>query len=76
MKVLELLNTIKQHEDYYPNSLLLKSSDEYGCIYKWLIKVYNIAVRKEIFIELNLEESELNLLDKTVISYIEVSPAK
>ena len=76
MTVSELSNTIKQNEDYVSNSLILKSSDNFGCIYKYLLKSNNIAVRKEIFIELSSAESALNLLDKTIINYIEVSPAK
>lgn len=75
MKVSELLNEIAQHSDYVVNSLHLKSSDNLGCTYKWLVKGGNLATRKEIFIALNLEESALDLLDKMVIDYIEVYPA-
>jgi hypothetical protein len=76
MKVNEYLETIKNKSNYVNNSLYLKSADNLGCIYKYLIKQNDeTAYRKEIFIELNSEESELDLLDKTVISYIEVYPA-
>ncbi len=76
MKVSDLLISIAENSDYVANSLLLKSSDNKGCSYKWLIKAGDIAYRKQIFIALDPEESELELLDKTVINYIEVSPAK
>jgi len=76
MKVSEYLTTIKNQENYVTNSLFLKSSDNYGCVYKFLEKNIIGAMRREIFIELNSEESEVALLDKTVVSYVEVLPAK
>jgi len=76
MKVLELLNIIKQDLDYIENSIFLKSSDNKGCTFKWLIKAGDVAYRKQIFITLDEEESELELEDKTVVSYIEIVPAK
>jgi hypothetical protein len=76
MKVSEYLAIIQENNTYMNNSLYLKSADNYGCVYKYLIKrIDNSASRKEIFIELNEEESELDLLDKTVVNYIEVYPA-
>jgi len=76
MKVSELLNEIKEQSDYFPNSLYLKSSDNYGCVYKWLINQKEFASRQELFIALNPDESELNILDKTVIDSIKVEPPK
>ena len=76
MTVSEFLTTIESDQSYVNHSLFLKSSDNYGCIYKLLIKSNDVAIRKEIFIELNAEESEITLLDKTVVSSIEVYPAK
>lgn len=76
MTVNELLNNIRLIEDYFPNSIHLISSDNSGCVYKYLYKSNTLGIRKEIFIELNPEEFELNLLDKTVVSSIEVFPAK
>jgi len=76
MTVSEFLITIESDQSYVNHSLYLKSSDNYGCVYKWLIKSNDIAIRKEIFVELNPQESELNLEDKTVVSYIEVYPAQ
>jgi phage-related protein len=76
MKISEYLNNIKDKSNYVHNSLFLKSLDEYGCVYKYLIRlVDDSANRKEIFIELDETESELDLLDKTVINAIEVYPA-
>lgn len=76
MKVSELLNNIGENSDYIFNSLYLKSSDIYGCTYKYLVKTGSYASRKQIFIALNSEESELDLLEKTVVDSIEVYPAQ
>jgi hypothetical protein len=77
MTVTEFLSNIKSQDNYITNSLILKASDNLGCVYKYLILSgdNNIAIRKEVFIQLDNEESLLDLLDKTVISYIEVYPA-
>jgi len=77
MTVIELLENIKNKEEYISNSLYLKSSDNFGCVYKYLKRQRNpiYAERVEIFIELNEEEGELQLLDKNVVSYIEIYPA-
>lgn len=75
MTVGTLLNNIKNSADYFINSLLLKSSDNYGCTYKWLVKGKTLATRKEIFIALDPEESELELEQKTVIESTEVYPS-
>jgi hypothetical protein len=77
MKVSEYLDIIKALENYVHNSLYLKSSDNYGCVYKYLVSLVDgSASRKEIFIELDEEESELTLLNKTAISTIEIYPAR
>ena len=76
MTINEFLNTIKSNPDYVENSIILKSSDNYGCVYKFLLKANNIGIRKEIFIELDPEESEVELLNKTYISSIEITPAR
>jgi len=76
MTVNDILGNIKSQEIYITNSLYLKSSDNYGCVYKYLKKSRNplYAERVELFIELNQEESELDLKDKTAINCIEVYP--
>jgi len=77
MIVSELLDTIKNNEKYVTNSLILKSSDDYGCVYKYIIISPGLfGVREEIFIALDPNESELALLNKTVITSIEIYPAK
>ena len=77
MTVIELLENIKNKEEYISNSLYLKSNDNFGCVYKYLKRQRNpiYAERVEIFIELNEEEGEPQLLDKNVVSYIEIYPA-
>jgi len=76
MIVLDFLNSIKENPDYFPGSLYLKSSNNDGCVYKWLSKGNPYAFRKEVFVTLNPEESELSLENKSVLSFIEVEPAK
>jgi len=77
MIISEFLNQIKNLSEYVNNSLYLKSSDNYGCVYKYLIKISDTAaIRVEVFVELDPQESELNLEDKTLINNIEVNPAK
>lgn len=75
MTVGTLINNIKNSADHFPNSMILKSSDNSGCVYKWLVRGKELATRKEIFIALDPEESELDLLEKTIIEYTEVYPA-
>lgn len=75
MIISELLDQIKNNPDYVINSLYLKSSDNYGCTYKWLTNGSNLATRKQIFIATDIEESELELVNKTVIKWVEVYPA-
>ena len=77
MTVHEFLDNIRNQEVYISNSLYLKSCDDEGAVYKYLKKQRNplYAERVEIFIELNLEESSLDLENKTVINSIEVFPA-
>jgi hypothetical protein len=77
MIISEFLLNLKLQDNYINNSLILKSSDNSGCIYKYLVLSgdANIAIRKEIFIELDETEIELELLGKTVVHSIEVNPA-
>ena len=76
MTVSEFLITIESDQSYVNHSLYLKSSDNYGCVYKWLIKSNDIAIRKEIFVEFYVSEILLPLLSKTVVNSIEVYPAQ
>lgn len=77
MKVSDFINQIENLQEYISHSLILKSSDNYGCVYKYLIRQgNNSAIRIEVFIELDESENELDLLNKTVISSTEINPAK
>ena len=77
MTVTEFLDIVKQNDKYIEGSLYLKSGDNYGCVYKYLVLTPGLfASRREVFIELTPEESELELGNKTVISSIEVYPAR
>lgn len=76
MKVSELLENLKLLENYVPNSLYLKAQDDGGCVYKFLTNIKGAGYRKEFFITLDENESEITLLDKTVIDYIEIYPAQ
>jgi hypothetical protein len=75
MKILDLLTQIKAKEEYVINSLHLKESDDYGCVYKYLTNCNNLGIRREIFIATSIEEAELDLSEKTILTYIEVFPA-
>jgi len=75
MKVIDVLNTITENPDYVINSLYLKSLNDSGCVYKYLIRGEMVSTRKEIFIATNIEEVGLELIDKNVLEYTEVFPA-
>jgi len=78
MKVLDLLNIVKNEEGYVNGSLEFFSSQSYGVsingiIYEYLCKTnLGYANKKRIFIELDPTESELDILDKTVLSFVEI----
>jgi hypothetical protein len=72
MKILNLLDTIRNNNDYVINSLYLKSYNNCGCVYKWLVRAENIAYRKEIFIAYAIDE--LSLEEKEILDYIEIIP--
>lgn len=76
MKMTEFINNITSQSTFISGSLLLKSADNLGCTYKWLEGIGTVATRRQVFIAFNPEESELPLLDKTVVNSIEVYPAK
>jgi len=77
MLISEFLNNIKESAGYIKGSLIYKSGDDNGAVYKYLILSGDTgtAIRKEIFVELNPTESNLDLENKTVVSSIEVCPA-
>jgi len=76
MIVSEYLDIIKNSEKYVTNSLHLKSSDSLGCVYVWLENVSGFGIRRKTFIALDNPESGISLENKTILTYIEVFPAK
>ena len=72
MLVSELLATIKASEGYITNSLHLKSNDDFGGAYKYLVQEGLFGKRKEIFIA---AEGTGDFAVRTVITSIEVYPA-
>ena len=79
MTVQEYITAVAATDNYVHNSIMLKSSDSNGCVYKWLetmaIGKEIKSFRKEVFIELNPAETG-ELLSKTVVNSIEVLPAE
>ena len=73
--VQETMNQIESLADYVSGSLIVKNGDDRGVVLKWLISSGNVAERKELFVELNEEESYLDITKRTAISTVEVEPA-
>jgi len=74
MTVSEYLNILKSESTYITNSLILKSSDASGAIYKLLQRTsISTAIRKEVFIA--TEPGDI-LEDRIVIEAIEVIPSE
>ena len=74
MLVNELLKQLESEKDYVPNSLILTSADDSGCIYKWLS--YNedgqSAHRREMFVA---ADGKGGMDERNIIIYVEVIPA-
>ena len=75
MIVQDLLDIIMAKPEYVVGSLLLKSEDSSGQVYKFLELISTtVAQRREIFIATdNVEEV---ITQRTILTYIEVIPAK
>jgi len=74
MIVKDILDGIKASENYVTNSLVIKGSDSYGCVYVYLVSNGNgTASRKEVFIATDANESEGE--GRVVITSVEVIPA-
>jgi len=70
------INTIEDGADYVPNSLIIKSHDNKGCVLKWLESNQSgTGDRKERFVELDETEATtvLRLFNKTAVSDIDVN---
>ena len=77
MTIADFKTQIHTIPEYVHNSLFLKSSNNYGCVYKYLSSISSTtSERVEIFIELDEAEHELELENKTVKRYIEIFPAR
>jgi hypothetical protein len=72
MIISELLDTIRASEGYIPNSLILKTADSLGGVYKWLNTNNGTALRKEMFVA---AEGTGGMEEREVITNIEVMPA-
>ena len=73
--VQEKIDEIEGGANYVTNSLILKSHDDRGLVLKWLEQDTGVAERKELFIELNEDESHMAVEKRTAINSIEVEPA-
>lgn len=76
--VTDEITSIKGETGYVTNSIHLKSSDQLGATYKYLIKTNSKAVRKEKFFELDHAEEETvsDWGNRTVLNVVEVDPAQ
>jgi hypothetical protein len=74
MLVSDVLTTLKSDANYVANSMVLKSSDNLGCTYKYLGMVNaTYAKRREWFISTSTTEDDVTT--RTVIGSVEVVPA-
>lgn len=73
--VQETMDQIEAQSDYVSGSLIVKNADDRGLVLKWLILSGSVAERKELFVELNQDESYLDITKRTTISTVEVEPA-
>ena len=73
--VQETMDQIEAQSDYVSGSLIVKNVDDRGLVLKWLILSGSVAERKELFVELNEDESYLDVTKRNAISTIEVEPA-
>ena len=73
MTVQDVLNTVKAGNNYVTNSLVIKSSDAGGVVYKYLeTNDMSIGIRREIFIATEVGEV---LEERVVITNLEIVPA-
>ena len=74
MTVQEVLNIYLAEDNYVDGSMINKSFDDEGCVYKWLSSNNaNSAFRREIFIHTSTTGT---LEDRIVINYIEIADAR
>lgn len=76
MTVNDVIEAIKLESNYIINSMILKSSDSNGAVYKWLSKTSDgMACRREIFIATEGEVTG-GITERTVLISIEIVPAE
>lgn len=73
--VQEMINLIESQQNYVLGSLIIKNYDDRGLVLKWLIKNNDIAERKEIFVQLNEDESHIDVKLRSALESIEIQPA-
>ena len=75
MIVSQVLATYTGEANYMVNSMILKSSNDTGCTYKWLFKHNSaMAKRREVFIATSTTEDTVE--SRTVVTSIEVVPGE
>jgi len=74
MTVQEVLDLYMAEENYVDGSIINKSFDDEGCVYKWLSSnTAQTAFRREVFIHTSTTGT---LENRTVINYVEIADAK
>lgn len=74
MLVSDILTAVKARVGYVTNSLVVKSYDDLGCTYKWLLRCGSFAKRHELFIATSTTEDAIET--RTAIDSVDVEPAK
>jgi len=72
--VQDKINEIESGPNYVNGSLIIKSYDDRGLVMRWLEQFEGVAERKELFIELNEDESHLDVEERTALNQVEVEP--
>lgn len=70
MTVEEVLAQVEQVPEHVQHSLVNKSFNDNGCVYKLLCRSGDRAVRAELFIATYTEDAALPLLQRRVVEYI------
>jgi len=71
----EKIDEIKNGSTYVTGSLIIHSLDDEGVVYKWLENLDGVAERKKLFIQLDSNDLDKILEERTAISNIEIEPA-
>jgi len=71
----EKIDEIKNGSTYVTGSLIIHSLDDEGVVYKWLENLDGVAERKKLFIQLDSNDLDKILEERTAIRNIEIEPA-